>query len=140
MIVAYCRPFSGNDRGAAVKVPDLPARFLGVLTEEERELHGIIMEDRNSRLAPSDSEAWAMEPLVYRSKYGYEMLVPMHYSVHASLTLEATQSFQGMADKLREACFAERRRLELELRRYFRVVEVEHNGEELQQEIPPPTI
>src|SRR5216683_8320062 len=42
MIVAYCRPFSGNDRGAAVKIPDLPARFVRALTEEERWLHGIV--------------------------------------------------------------------------------------------------
>src|SRR2546427_282783 len=62
MIVAYCRPFSGNDRGAAVKIPDLPARFLRILTEEERWLHGVVMEDRDSRLAHSDSEAWEMEP------------------------------------------------------------------------------
>src|SRR5207249_10924551 len=44
MIVAYCRPFSGNDRRAAVKIPDLPTRFLRVLTEEERWLHGSLAE------------------------------------------------------------------------------------------------
>ncbi len=138
MIVAYCRPFSGNDRGAAVKIPDLPARFLRVLTEEERWLHGIVMEDRDARLAHSDSEAWEMEPVVYRCDDGHEMLIPMHHSVHAPLTRKATECFRGMADKLREACFAERRGLEPELRPYFRVLE--HGSEELQQEIPPPRI
>ena len=66
------------------------------------------------------------------------MLMPMHHLVHAPLTLKATECFQGMADKLQEACFAERRRLEPELRPYFRVLE--HDSEELQQEIPPPRI
>lgn len=135
MIVAYCRPFSGNDRRRrAVKIPDLPARFLRILTEEERWLHGVVMEDRDSRLAHSDSEAWEMEPVVYRSAGGHEMLTPMHHLVHEPLTREATECFCGMADKLREACFAERRRLEPELRPYFRVLE--HDSEELQQEIP----
>jgi hypothetical protein len=136
MIVAYCRPFSGNDRGAAVKIPDLPGRFLRILTEKERGLHGIVMADRDSRLAHSDSEAWEMEPVVYRSEDGYETLMPMHHSVHAPLDREATECFRGMADKLREACFAERRRLESELRPYFRVLD----SAELQQEIPPPRI
>ena len=78
MIVAYCRPFSGNDRGAAVKIPDLPARFLRILTEEERWLHGVVIEDRDSRLAHSDSEAWEMETAVYKSGGGHEILMPMH--------------------------------------------------------------
>src|SRR3990172_2465398 len=39
MIVAYCRPFSGNDRGAAVKIPDLPPQILLTLTPKEREIH-----------------------------------------------------------------------------------------------------
>jgi hypothetical protein len=136
MIVAYCRPFSGNDRGATVKVPGLPARFLRVLNEEERWLHGIVMKDRDSRLAHSDSEAWDMEPVVFRLDDGYETLIPMHDQVHAPLTLKATECFQGMADKLRELCFAERLRLEPELRPYFRVLD--RNSEELQREISPP--
>ena len=77
-----------------------------------------------------------MEPVVYRGKDGREMLLPMHHSVHAPLTGEATERFRVMADKLREACFAERRRLEPELRPYFRVLE--HDSEELQRELPPP--
>jgi hypothetical protein len=132
MIVAYCRPFSGNDRQRAVKIPDLPARFLRAITEEERGLHNVIMEDRNSRLAHSDSEAWEMEPVVYRSKGGHEMLMPMHHLVHEPLTREATECFHGMADKLRKACFAERRRIEPELTPYLRAVK--HDSEELQQE------
>jgi hypothetical protein len=36
MIVAYCRPFSRNDQGAAIKIPDLPPKILQMLTAEER--------------------------------------------------------------------------------------------------------
>jgi hypothetical protein len=66
------------------------------------------------------------------------MLIPVHHSVHAPLTREATERFGGMADKLQEACFAERQRLEPELRPYFRVVELD--SEALRQEIPRPQI
>ena len=42
MVVAYCRPFSGN-RG----IPDLPNRFVRSLTTAEKEIHEALMEDRN---------------------------------------------------------------------------------------------
>ena len=121
MIVAYCRPFSGNE--GTIAAPGLPAKFLRVLTEKERWLHEIVMKDRDERLAHSDSQAWEMEPVVYRSEKGNETLIPMHQSVHAPLTREATECLRDMTDKLQEKCFTERRRLEPELRPYFRVID-----------------
>src|SRR5438034_5244238 len=85
MIVAYCRPFSGNDRGATVKVPDLPPTILQALTPEEHEIHRAVMEDRNTVLAHSDSRAWEPRPQVYRLR-GRDILVPMFNYVHAPLT------------------------------------------------------
>ena len=61
MIVAYCRPFSGNGGS----VPDLPSRLLRVLTPDERAIHDVIMQDRNKLLAHSDDDALQVEPVVW---------------------------------------------------------------------------
>ena len=63
-----------------------------------------------------------MEPVIHRVA-GSDRLVPMHNAVHAPLTREATEQVQGMCNKLREACFEERRRLESDLKPHLSVVE-----------------
>ena len=50
MIIAYARPFSGNE-GSSVMLPELPERFLKLFTPEERDLHKLVMQDRNEVLA-----------------------------------------------------------------------------------------
>jgi len=122
MIVAYCRPFSGNDQGAALKIPDLPAKILQVLTPEERQIHTVVMDDRNTVLAHSDSRAWEPRPQIHRVR-GRDTLVPMFNYAHAPLTLTVTVQFAAMCDKLREACFEARVQLEPELKPYLPVVE-----------------
>jgi len=62
---------------------------------------------------------------------------PWH-SVHAPLDREHTELLTGMTGKLLEACFAERCRLEPELKPYFRVVE--HSSEALEGEIATPGV
>jgi hypothetical protein len=121
-IVSYCRPFSGNDAGAEPRIPDLPGRFLRGLTPAERELHDVVMDDRNTALAHSDSRAWNMEPQILRVG-GKDTLLPMHHDVHAPLTREAMIVLNGMCIKLREAMFAERLRLEPEVKPYLQIVE-----------------
>jgi hypothetical protein len=130
-IVAYCRPFSGNDPGADPKIPDLPARFLKVLTEEERKVHDVVMDDRTTVLAHSDSRAWQMDPHLLRLR-GKEILIPMHHDVHAPLTRELTVIFNRMCTKLREAVFDERQRLEPEITKDLRVTEIDE--EELERQ------
>ena len=122
-IVAYCRPFSGNE-GSSTTLAALPQRFLKVLTDEERVLHDVVMADRNTVLAHSDSEAWAMEPTVWRLNNGNETLVPMHNPVHAPLTREAMTTFNGMCEKLREEVFRERQRLEPIVWKLLRIIDI----------------
>jgi hypothetical protein len=122
MIVAYCRPFSKNERGGDTKVPSLPERFLRVLTKDERKIHDVVKEDRNTSLAHSDSADWNLRLQIFRLG-GKEFLVPLTHDVHAPLTLDATKQFPGVCFKSREACFVERLRLEPELRPYLEVVE-----------------
>ncbi len=127
MIIAYCRPFSGNDAGGAFRVPDLPGRFLKDLSAEEREIHDVAMEDRNSVLAHSDSEAWQMTPH-YVKLPSREILVPAHRGVHRPLLLEPTIRLSRLAEKMREACFRERVRLEEELKPYLPRVDSDEMG------------
>ena len=117
MIMAYCRPFSGNSSG----VPDLPGRFLRVLSEAEREVHEMVLFDRNKLLAHSDAEALALEPVRLRVSEGREVLVPVKNWGMAPLTAEATEVFLSAATKLFEATLFERRELESRLMPYFRV-------------------
>lgn len=121
-IVAYCRPFSGNE-GSSTTLADLPQRFLKVLTEEERRVHDVVIADRNTVLAHSDSDAWEMEPLVFRLGNGKETLAPMHNPVHAPLTREAMTSFNAMCAKLMEEVYKERQRLETVVWKCLRVID-----------------
>lgn len=115
MIVAYCRPFSGNDRRGARRVPDLPAGFVKALTAEERELHAVAMQDRNALLAHSDSDAWNLRPFFMETVPGRKFLVPLHSDARAPLVHEAVEKLQGMCTKLMELVSDERMRLEKEL-------------------------
>lgn len=126
MIIAYCRPFSGNDRGAAVKIPGLPPQILLTLTPEEREIHAVVLEDRNTVLAHSDSRAWEPRPQILRLR-GSEILVPMFNYAHAPLGRTVTEKFSAMCNKLMEACFEERVRVEPELKPYLPVVEYDED-------------
>jgi len=120
MIVAYWRPFSNTRRGEEA-VPPLRARILRVLSREERDLHGVIREDRNTVVAHSNSEAWNPRPH-YIILNGKKVLFPLFSAPHAPLLRSAVEMFTGMCNKLLEACFAERERLERELAPYLPVV------------------
>lgn len=126
MIVAYCRPFSGNDARGGSKSPDLPGRFLRDLSVEEREIHNCVIADRNQVFAHSDSEAWNMRPL-YLNLAGRKTLVPAHHGVHRPLTLDATRRFHCLAARLQEAVFAEREGLEAELRPHLLTIDLDPN-------------
>lgn len=114
MIVAYARPFSGN-RGSKTMLPALPQRFLSGLATEELALHKIVIKDRNEVLAHSDHSAWRLRLSVVKSSGRRPMLAPIHQDVRAPLDEKHTQIFSDMARKLREAVFAERCVLEIEL-------------------------
>jgi len=115
MVVSYCRPFSRNDRRAAVPVPDLPRRFVRALSREEKELHAVAMQDRNTMLAHSDSDAWNLRPFFMEAAPGRKMLVPLHNDTRAPLVHEAVERLRAMCGKLMELVFEERMRLEKEL-------------------------
>lgn len=133
MIVAYCRPFSGNASRAAGSVPDLPNRFLRVLNPAERAIHDVVMEDRNKVLAHSDDEALQVEPVIWQVA-GRDMVLPIKNWGLAPLTQEATIVFHAAAEKLFIATMEERQRLEPELIPYLRVANQENPFDPATQE------
>ncbi len=60
MIIAYARPFSGNDKAALEKIPDFPGRYVRHLDERGRQVHELVIKDRNNKMAHSDSDALKM--------------------------------------------------------------------------------
>lgn len=125
MIMAYCRPFSGNDGRAEHKVPDLPGRFLAVLDEPERLIHEVALNDRAKVLAHSDSDAGNPEPVVMEIEGVGPQVVPLTNWGLAPLVPEAVLLLRSAAAKLFEAVLMERRRMEPELMPYFRRVTAE---------------
>lgn len=122
MVIAYCRPFSGNDRRSARHIPDLPPRFLKSLTHAERELHRTAIEERNTLFAHSDSEAWNLRPHLLETSPGSKILVPLHSDARAPFLHEVVERLLDMCIKLRESVFEERMRLEKELADEFPTV------------------
>ena len=133
MIVAYCRPFSGNDKAIDARVPDLPASFLRGLSQDEKEIHDVVMSDRNTVLAHSDSSAFDLQPETWRIG-DRKILVPWSSDTRAPLTRTATEIFQSLAEKMMERALSERMRLEKELIEVFdetpieRILAEEENG------------
>ena len=116
MIIAYCRPFSGNDKKHKSKVPDLTERILNCLTKEEMELHDYLFKLRNKYLAHSDSEAWNMRPTnIDNGEPGEKLILPLHDAVRAPLLPKSVGEIKIICDKLMEEIFQRRMILENEL-------------------------
>jgi hypothetical protein len=124
MIVAYCRPFSGNDRIIDIKIPNLPASFLRDLSDDEREIHEVVLHDRNTVLAHSDSIAHDLQPKVWGIK-DQKILIPEKNYTQAPLTKEATETFKSLADRMRNKMIKERMKLEPELIDHFEKIPIE---------------
>lgn len=118
MIVAYSRPFSGNDRGINPKIPDLPSSFLKGIPQQEIEIHKVALEDRNTLLAHSDSLAAQLQPEVWNLN-GLRVLLPFQNDRRAPLTLAATKTFYSLANRMFGKVIYEQKRLEPEVISYF---------------------
>lgn len=125
MVIAYCRPFSGNEGGRGAKVPDLPERILRNLNDEERSIHEVVLNDRHKVLAHSDPDGRDLE-LVVVEIGARPYLMPLTRWGMAPLTKEAVAILQSAALKLQMAVVYERRRFEPELLPYFR--KADHNS------------
>ena len=122
MIIAYCRPFTNNDKKKKSRIPDLNTKILSCLNKEELDLHNILLSERNTMLAHSDSEAWNLNPryIQYKGK-DTKILIPGHNDVRAPLLPEPTKTIEKMCYKLMEEVFKKRMTLENELEHEFPV-------------------
>lgn len=125
MIVSYCRPFSGSDRGIETKVPKLPASFLKGVPESEREIHEVVLKDRNTLLAHSDSSAAQLQPEVWKIK-DKQILIPWQNDRRAPLTIDATETFLSLVNRMRDKIMSERMKLEPELIKYFEEIPIKN--------------
>ncbi|SFZ79503.1 hypothetical protein [Chitinimonas taiwanensis] len=121
MVLAYCRPFSGNAGKRGESIPDLPARYLRVLSEREREIHEVVLFDRNKYLAHTDADASAIDPVRLQIDSSREVLIPLLEDRLAPLDEEATRHLLSASLKLLHKLAAERQASEPALMKYFRV-------------------
>ncbi len=124
MIIAYSRPFSGNDRRVEKKVPDLPVSLLKGLSQAEKEMHEVVMSDRNTAFAHSDSSTIDLQPEIWTIA-DKKFLVPWANDTTAPLTRDATEVFQALAKKMMWKVLEERMRLEEELAGVFKETPIE---------------
>lgn len=129
MIISYCRPFSGNDRNTDIKIPDLPASFLKGISEDEKEIHEVVMADRNTLMAHSDSSAHSLRPEVWKIKE-HKIMMPWKNDTKAPLTKEATLIFQSLAKKMWYKVIIEHKKREPEMLQYFTEIEMDQIIEE----------
>jgi hypothetical protein len=125
MIMAYCRPFSGNAGARGTSIPDLPARFLKLLSPEEKEVHEIVLFDRNKYMAHTDAEAAALEPVRVQFEGQKELLMPLVEDRLAPLAEEPTRLILSASTKLLHAVVEERMKVEPSLLKHFRVARMD---------------
>ena len=125
MIVSYCRPFSDSERGIALKIPNLPVTFLKSVPESEREIHEVVLKDRNTVLAHSDSSAAQLQPEVWKIE-DRQILLPWQNDRLAPLTKEATETFLSLVSRMRDKIMSERMKMEPELISYFDEIPIEN--------------
>lgn len=131
MIVAYCRPFVSGKRRRSTYGSPLPGHFLKDLSQKERSLHGIVLEERNRLLAHSDVEARGYAPEVWTID-DEQIVTPWSRDVRAPLIDDAVRMLCAMCQKIMDKVMQERLRVEPEVRKYFPKVDVramvqEHN-------------
>ena len=126
MVIAYCRPFSNNDKKNSNRIPDLPLNILKCFNDEEKELHTMLIRERNTMFAHSDSEAWNMQPrYILIKSTGRKILYPSSTNTRAPLLEEVTIKLKEMAIKLREETFERRMNLEKEISHLFPIEEID---------------
>ncbi|MDD2467223.1 MAG: hypothetical protein PHI97_24820 [Desulfobulbus sp.] len=125
MVIAYSRPFSGNSGHGPLAAPDLPGRYVRLLSPEERLIHHIVINDRNKYLAHTDAVAAALEPVRLQVSNEIESIVPLVADRMAPLDEEPTKLLLSAASKLLDATIRDSFEMEPFLKPYFRIATTE---------------
>ena len=119
MIVAYARPFSGNDKTASCKIPDLPKKYIRKLNEKGRTAHELIIERRNRQMAHSDSCAWNLVPQTLDIGNRKNVVIPIHDDTLAPLSKEIIQDLISNCNIFMDSIIEARKDFEEQLQDYL---------------------
>ncbi len=130
VIVSYARPFSGNDKKSKRKIPDMPQKYIRLLADNEKQIHKLVLERRNTTVAHSDSDAWDMAPHTLTLSKGNKMVLPISNDVFAPLTIEEMKIVCRNCTIFMDAIIEERKSLEEQFVKYLPEVGIwdENNG------------
>lgn len=124
MVIGYNRPFSGNDKKSKNPIPDLPKGILKVFNESEKEIHKSLIENRNSFIAHSDSDAINMNPFYIKfNDKKIDFLIPFQNEARAPYLINIVSKIRDMCEKLMEEAYRRRCILEKELQKYIPIKE-----------------
>jgi hypothetical protein len=84
-VVAYGRPFSGNESEARVR-PKLPPSFLKGLSPAQKEMHNRLLELRNEEFAHSDPHRSNVQVGIGTGPGGIQIASPISQEVRQGLT------------------------------------------------------
>jgi len=129
MIIAYARPFSGSDKGASFKIPDLPDRYFRQLDKKGRQAHELIIKDRNLRMAHSDSRAWDLGLQVLEIGDGRNLLMLAHEDTRAPLSRDTILTLISNCNTFMDAIIEARKDLEEQLQEYLPKIQVSDNDD-----------
>lgn len=129
MVVSYARPFSKNARIGGNATPTLPSNFLSLLGNDEREVHDIALQDRNTLLAHSDSSAWNLRTgFVIRADR--RILLPVHNATNAPLVSQTVRTLSDICEKFMDHILEQRKQLENDFALHLPVVDFEDREDE----------
>lgn len=114
MILAYSRPFSGNDSKGNNKIPDLGGKVLRNLNEDEKVIHDWLLKQRNTLIAHSSSEAVDLKFEIY-DLAGRKILRPIRNRNTKHFSMENALSFKELAKKMLNYVAVERNAIEDEM-------------------------
>lgn len=124
MIISYARPFSGNDKKTIEKIPDLPGKYVRHLDKRGRQVHELVIKDRNSKMAHSDSDANIMIPQVLDLGKGRKLVVPFHSDTQAPLSKENIRILLSNCNIYMKSIIKARMDLEGQLQGYLHLLPV----------------
>lgn len=119
MVISYMRPFSGNDKSATEKIPDLPGRYLRLLNDNGTHVHEKAIKARNNRVAHSDSEVWKMVPHILALDEDGRMVAPVHNDTLRPFSREEIQTLMSNCEIFMKEIIDERKKLETQLDKFF---------------------
>ena len=86
------------------------------------------IQDRNTVLAHSDSEAWNLRPIFHETTGKRRILVPLHNDTRAPLIRGVVEQLAKNCDKFMDVIMVERKRLEKGLADHFPKVKILTNS------------